>query len=245
LRTEEQLAPNVESQKPPILPIDLDDAALDALFASCIPRLQRSARQLLRNPQDCEDVMQDGLLLAFRKLHQFEGRSSFSTWLHSILRNSAKTHIRRMKCRPQCLPEEELSNEEGSPFDERFMDLRPSPEEECADREKSRLLREVLPQLPPRYGLAMQLCDVEGLGSKAATEILGISSTALKTCLFRARRLATRRIRSRFCRTDDPSPNHKNSNSQRNRGFSSISAEAAAGGAMPAKKQRYSMYAGA
>jgi RNA polymerase sigma-70 factor (ECF subfamily) len=192
---EEQSNPSPEIQQPTILPIDMDAAELDELFASCMPRLRRTARQMLRNPQDCEDVMQEGLLRAFRKLSQFEGRSSFFSWLHSILRNSARTHVRRMKCRPKCSLEEELSS--GSTFEQHFVDPGPSPEERCARQEQSRVLREVLPELPSRYRLAMQLCDVEGLESKDASRILGMSSGALKTSLFRARRLATQRIRGR------------------------------------------------
>jgi len=40
---------------------------------------------MLRHPQDSEDALQDGLLLAFRNLKQFQGRSTFSTWLHTAL----------------------------------------------------------------------------------------------------------------------------------------------------------------
>lgn len=196
---EEQRSPSLEMQRPPILPIDMDDAELDDLFASCMPRLQRTARQLLRNPQDSEDAMQEGLLLAYRNLRQFEGRSAFATWLHSILRNSARTHMRRMKCRPKCSLEEELSCENVSRFEQHFVDPGLSPEEECARRERSRVLREVVQELPSRYGSAMQLCDVEGLEPRDASQILGISSSALKTCLFRARRLAARQMRGRCC----------------------------------------------
>jgi len=194
----EQSTSSREVQRPPLLPAEMNGAELDELFASCMPRLQRTARQMLRNPQDCEDIMQDGLLLAFRKLDQFEGRSSFTTWLHSIIRNSALTHVRRMESRPKCSLEEEINDDSGPDFEPHFIDPGPSPEQECGRRERSRLLREVVQELPSRYGLAMQLCDVEGLEAKEATKILGISSGALKTCLFRARRLATRRMRSRL-----------------------------------------------
>src|ERR1700690_4233556 len=118
----------------------MNGAELDNLFASCIPRLHRTARLMLRDPQDSEDAVQEGLLLAFRNLSQFQGRSSFSTWLHSILRNVARTHYRRMKCRPKCSLEEELSNVKESKFEQDFVDLGRTPEEECELGERSRLL---------------------------------------------------------------------------------------------------------
>jgi RNA polymerase sigma-70 factor, ECF subfamily len=196
---EEPRTPAREIRCLSVLPIHMNDAELDQLFASCIPRLQRTARLMLRDPKDSEDAVQEGLLLAFRNLRQFQGRSSFSTWLHSILRNVARTHYRRMKCRPKCSLEEELSNENQSKFERDFVDPGPTPEQECELGERSRLLREVVQELPSRYAFAMQLCDVEGLEPRDASQILGISSCALKTCLFRARRIAARRIRARFC----------------------------------------------
>ena len=214
MQTAEWSTTNREIQKPTILPTELNDAELDELFASCMPRLRRTARQMLRDPQDCEDIMQDGLLLAFRNLGQFEGRSSFTTWLHSIIRNSALSHVRQMVSRPKCSLEDELDDDGASSVEEHLIEPGPTPEQECARRERSRILREVVQDLPSRYGLAMQLCYVEGLELKAATKILGISTGALKTCLFRARRLATRRMRSRILRSADCLQNKENCRSR-------------------------------
>ena len=214
MRLEEPRIPAREIPCLSVLPIHMNDAELDQLFASCIPRLQRTARLMLRDPQDSEDAVQEGLLLAFRNLKQFQGRSSFSTWLHSILRNVARTHYRRMKCRPKCSLEEELSDERGSKFEHHFLDPGFTPEQECELGERSRLLREVVQELPSRYAFAMQLCDVDGLEPRDASQILGISSCALKTCLFRARRIAARRLRARFCPRTQGMPINANSGSQ-------------------------------
>jgi len=43
---------------------------LDALFAACMPTLAGSARRMMRAAQDSKDVLQEGLLSAFQKLHQ-------------------------------------------------------------------------------------------------------------------------------------------------------------------------------
>jgi DNA-directed RNA polymerase specialized sigma24 family protein len=59
------------------LPIYVSEEEINELFAACLPKLKKAARRMLRNQQDCEDALQEGLLLAFRKLHQFEGRSVF------------------------------------------------------------------------------------------------------------------------------------------------------------------------
>lgn len=178
-------------------PVDMNSVELDRLFASCMPRLQRTARQMLRNPADCEDALQEGLLLAFRNLRQFQGRSQFTTWLHSIVRNAARTHVRKMKCRPQC-SWEEFSDGGESTVERLTADPGPSPDERCVLRERSDILLEVMQELPSKYHSVMRLCDVEGVEPKAAAQRLGITGSAVKTYLFRARRLVTQRIRQRY-----------------------------------------------
>jgi len=196
------------------LPVNMSDVELNDLFASWMPRMKRTARQMLRHPEDCEDAMQEGLLLAFRNLRQFEGRSSFATWLHSIVRNAARTHVRRMKCRPQCASEDELTNGGELSLEELFVNPGPSPEEECARRERSRILGEAVQELPPGYRSAMHLCDVDGVDPTVAAQTLGITASALKVALFRARRLAARQIRGRCSSSYECFPNNKHSRVQ-------------------------------
>jgi RNA polymerase sigma factor (sigma-70 family) len=152
---------------------------------------------MLRNPQDCEDTLQEGLLLAFRNLNQFQGRSKFSTWLHSIVRNAARTQVRKTKCRPQC-SWEELSDLGESTVERLTVDLSLSPADECALREKSGILLQAMQELPSRYQAALRLCDVDGVDSKEAARRLGITACGLKTYLFRARRFVTKRIRLKY-----------------------------------------------
>lgn len=214
--SEVHCTPSLQTQRPPTLPINMDNKQLNELFASCMPRLQRTARQLLRSPQDSEDAVQEGLLLAFRNLGQFQGRSRFSTWLHSIVRNAARTHVRRMQCRLQCSSVEDLANGGDLTLEELSVDTGLSPEEECARRERSRILLEVLKDMPARYKSVVQLCDVDEIDQKQAAQKLGITVCALKTYLFRARRVAARRIRARIILPpDDSSPSRERPSLQR------------------------------
>ena len=196
---------------PPVLPFDMDDADLDDLFASCMPRLQQMARQMLQNQEDSEDALQEGLLSAFKNLRQFQGRSKFSSWLYSIVKNAARTQVRRRKSRPQYVSEEEFASVADSALEEISVDPGPSPEQECAGRERSRMLLEALEHMPPRYQAAVHLCDLASVEHKDAAQQLGMTSSALKTYLFRARRLATRRIRERISLGNENSPSDRHS----------------------------------
>lgn len=187
-----------EVQIPAGLPMNMSEAELNDLFASCLPRLRRAAGQMLRNSEDCEDALQEGLLSAFRNIDQFQGRSKFSTWLHSIVRNAVRMHLRKVKSQPVWLTAEAEDKEMS--IEERSIDAGPNPEQICAQRERSRILISAMRGLSPRYRTALQLCDVEGLEGKDAARKMGIPLAALKTYLFRGRRMVSQRIRGRYLR---------------------------------------------
>jgi RNA polymerase sigma-70 factor (ECF subfamily) len=173
------------------------EAEVNALFASCLPLLRKTTRQMLPNVQDSEDVLQDGLLLAFRNLHQFEGRSSFSTWLHSIVRNCSLMHFRRENSQRGAIvdlpPEKkELLIEQGCP------DRRPSPEDLCIQNERSAILRKMTRKLPPQYHDAINFFHLQGLGEEETARRLRMSPSALKAQLHRSRRILTSTIRSSY-----------------------------------------------
>ena len=50
---------------------------------------------MVRNENDARDLAQEGFLKAWRSIHQFEGRSSFYTWLYSITINLTIDSLRR------------------------------------------------------------------------------------------------------------------------------------------------------
>jgi len=187
----------------PSLPKDMTELELDRLFSTCMHRLRRSAMKMLRNPEDCEDALQEGLLQAFRKLNQFEGRSQFTTWLYTIVRNAAGTHFRRVKARPQCSWDEILSSD-SSTSQLLAVDPGRGPEGDFAHSERSSILRRAMRHLPPKYRSVMQLCDVDGLEPADAARRLGMSKSSIKTYLFRARRLVTKRIREKYILRSEP-----------------------------------------
>lgn len=160
-------------------------------------QMRRTARRMLPNVQDSEDAVQDGLVLALRNLRQFEGRSSFSTWLHTIVKNAALSHLRRVKSRPGYALEEETPSEAAPAGEEQFVDPGLGPEEECSRRERSRILREVIRELPWRHEFAIRMCYFDGVEVKDAARKIGVTPCALKTHLFRARQRTARRMRER------------------------------------------------
>jgi RNA polymerase sigma-70 factor (ECF subfamily) len=159
---------------------------LEELFSRYRGRLYNTAFRVLRNPEDAEDALQEGLLSAFRKLDTFEGRSQFSTWLTRIVFNAAAMQMRRR--RPEVVTS--IDDQPGSgqqPWAYRIPDERTNPEKIYAQQERRQIAWQCLQSLPPACRHAMRLCIVQGLNLREAAEALGIPIGTLKNHLHRAR----------------------------------------------------------
>jgi RNA polymerase sigma factor (sigma-70 family) len=76
-----------------------DSAALDELLARIMPDVLRQCARFLPCRQDAEEACQDALLQVARAINRFEGRSRFSTWLHTVVANCARQTYRSLKRR--------------------------------------------------------------------------------------------------------------------------------------------------
>ncbi len=85
-----------------------DQEALHTLLAEIQPRVRRICGRMLLYPEDAEEAAQDALLLVSTRIHTFAGRSRFTTWLHAVASNSARSTYRSLKRRSVELPTDEL-----------------------------------------------------------------------------------------------------------------------------------------
>ncbi len=76
-----------------------DRDALEELLAQIQPRVRRICGRMLIYPEDAEEATQDALLLVATKIGGFAGRSKFTTWLHAVASNSARSTYRTLKRR--------------------------------------------------------------------------------------------------------------------------------------------------
>ncbi|HVS64270.1 MAG TPA: RNA polymerase sigma factor [Thermoanaerobaculia bacterium] len=153
-------------------------------------RLFRIARSVLRDPAEAEDVMQDAYVRAFEKLEQFEGTARFSTWLTRIALYEAlarKRKARRVVGLPD--PDSEPDAVAGGAAWTSFGDppARHSQEEGAFHAELRAALEAALDALPESLRLAFLTRHVEGMSTAEAAECLGVSESALKVRLHRAR----------------------------------------------------------
>jgi RNA polymerase sigma-70 factor (ECF subfamily) len=76
-----------------------DRLALEEVLAEVQPRVRRICGRMLLFPEDAEEATQDALLLVATRIQQFGGRSRFTTWLHAVASNSARSTYRSLKRR--------------------------------------------------------------------------------------------------------------------------------------------------
>jgi RNA polymerase sigma-70 factor (ECF subfamily) len=138
-----------------------DRAALDQLLAAARPRALAVALKMLRNPDDAEDAVQDAFLKIWRSLARFEGRSSFSTWVHRIVMNACLDLRRRQSARPDLTHEAESAG--GG--DAEVAALEPSapetPERALGRAQVGQLVHGILDELSPVHRQALVLRELE------------------------------------------------------------------------------------
>lgn len=173
--------------------IDGNSDSQNSLFAAYRSRLYRTAFAVLRNKEDAEDALQDGLCNAHIHLRSFQGRSSFVTWLTRIVVNSALM-IRRKQNSRLALPLQEVEDNEQDGLIREIADLRPTPEEICGVAEFGRLIAAEVGKLPAKLQTAFQLCEVDGLSITESSRKLGVGKGAFKSRLVRARQTVTRSL---------------------------------------------------
>ena len=140
----------------------------DRVFAVCI--------RLMRNREAALDAVQDTFLTVFRKIDQFRGDSSFSTWLYRVAVNTCYDHLRRAKRRQtEPLPEGNDPIDLGTESDISAVELRPN-------------LNLALGALTEEFRSAVLLVDVEGLSVADASLVLEIAEGTVKSRLHRARK---------------------------------------------------------
>ena len=156
-------------------------ALYEVLVLRYNPYLRRMARRVLSNEADVDDVIQEAHFNAFRAIKQFEGKSSFRTWLTRIAVHAALSRLRRPERRREL-------HVEHDPL-ETVVSVQRNPEQQLQDRETMETLEAAVRCLPEPYRTAFFLHWVRDLSTAQLAVSLEITESCAKTRLYRARRL--------------------------------------------------------
>jgi RNA polymerase sigma-70 factor, ECF subfamily len=153
------------------------------------------ALRVTGNYEDAEDVVQLVFQKAFVHLHNFEGRSSFSTWLTRIALNEALMLMRKHRRSRVALNYETTLASDYDPVIQ-IADHGPSPENICCQRERCRLLIAAIVELKTQLRVPLQACVLGELPQHEVAQQLGISISALKSRLNRGRKTLRNRLKA-------------------------------------------------
>lgn len=163
-----------------------DRAEFSRVVEAYYAHIYRLAMKILGNQQDAEDVLQDTFLKAFKHLDSFDGRAKLSTWLYRIATNEALMILRRQRSNVSSI-DEPLDTDEGEQEPLNLIDWCCVPEKELMSQEVQKYLDLAVEELPDNLRVVFVLRDIENLSTQETAEVLGLSETAVKTRLSRAR----------------------------------------------------------
>jgi RNA polymerase sigma-70 factor (ECF subfamily) len=165
---------------------DGDLGAFEELVARHRDKVYARALSILRNEEDALDLSQEAWIKAWQRLQQFQGESSFATWITRIVINLCLDHLRRQKrAGGESLEaiEEEVGNIERL--------LPPVSINPAAGLERDELrarIWEAMGRLSVAHRTVLILHEFEGMEYRKIAEVMGCSLGTVMSRLFYARR---------------------------------------------------------
>ncbi|AGA80491.1 sigma-70 family RNA polymerase sigma factor [Echinicola vietnamensis] len=141
-------------------------------------QLHAYVRKRVSNTYDAEDILQTVLIKVTNHCEQRNDVAHITPWLYRITQNTINDHYKRSKKIVPTDDQTNLSREQEGGYDEDFFVW----------------LHKFMDQLPSKYARPLHLSDIKGVPQKEIAEKLGLSLTATKSRIQRARKI----LRERF-----------------------------------------------
>src|ERR1700747_1499410 len=163
-----------------------DEQAFETLFKRYQRKTLGVVLRYTRVVEDAEDIVQQSFYKALVHWCQFQGESSFSTWLTRIAINEALMFLRRIGAVREVSIDDnrdaESTNSLGIP------DSNADPETHYSQREEVRLLSKAVRNLRPGLRTTIVLRELRELSTSETARRMGLSVAAVKTRIFRGKR---------------------------------------------------------
>jgi RNA polymerase sigma factor (sigma-70 family) len=154
---------------------DGDRQAFDALYRGYFPRLTRFLERVIRRPHAVEEVLNDAMLVVWRKAGTFNGKSKVSTWIFSIAYRKALKAIKRF--------DDPVESDEQA-----FESTQPGPEAQLMHRQRAALLLQQIGRMSPEHRAVIELTYFHGCAYQEIAQIMECPVDTVKTRMFHARR---------------------------------------------------------
>jgi RNA polymerase sigma-70 factor (ECF subfamily) len=164
-----------------------DEAAIAEFCRDYLPRVYRFAAARVRIEADADDVVQNVMRNAARRIETYRGEATLLTWLFQICRRELAKRYARIDRQPMPLA---IDGDDGLRDLVESIEAAPTsePEQAMLREELTLRLRSALDELPDHYADALEMKYVDDMSSKEIAEQLGIGDEATQSLLARARR---------------------------------------------------------
>lgn len=159
-------------------------SAFETLYQRYFQRIYNFVYLRLRNHADSEEVVQETFTAVFRCIESYRGKSTLSSWIYGIAKNTVNNHLRRARTEEARI---ERPESEG---------LRPMDSLATGSPEEQLLLRRYLDAVGERMGSVaewqaevFELRHLENLSIREISERTERSSDAIRSSLYRMKRL--------------------------------------------------------
>jgi RNA polymerase sigma-70 factor (ECF subfamily) len=170
---------------------DGDEEAFAHLVRRHSIGLHRAVARILSDETEAWDVVQMAFLKAWQKIHRYDPRYSFTTWLYRIGTNLAIDLLRSRSSR-------ERTHKAGTEHHLRLVGPGEGAGTRADTNEADGILRQLVQVLTPQQRSAFVLREMEGLDTADVAAVLGCSATTVRNHIFQARKVLRQQIRDRY-----------------------------------------------
>ena len=150
------------------------------------------------NQRIVEDLAQDAFLRVFRALASFDRRAKLSTWIYTIAHRVAIDHLRKTGRWQEDAFVVSVDDDPGASIEDLPAPPIASPDAVYLRDEQVRLVRDALARLPGKYRLPLTYAAIDGLDYPTIAVMLGVTVGAVKTLVFRGKRMLKDEIADAF-----------------------------------------------
>lgn len=158
---------------------ELYDMFKTKMFGTCL--------RYAGNYDDAQDIMQEGFIKVFEKIHQFGFKGAFEGWIRRVMVNTA---LEKYRLHYKHVSVDEIAVQPE--FDE--------DKEIAGNIDVNELIR-IIQELTPRYRVVFNLYAIEGFSHKEISDMLKISEGTSKSNLSRARAILQEKVNKYYLRT--------------------------------------------
>jgi len=163
------------------------DAALNSLMDRHASKLFNYLARSLGDENDAADIAQDTFVRVYQNRAKFNPERKFSTWLYTIATNLVKDRFRYRSRHPQ-VSLDATNDSTGHNLGEILPEDKPSARETLEADERAEIVRRAVAALPEELRLPLVLAEYEDRSHAEISEVLGCSTKAVETRIYRARR---------------------------------------------------------